>query len=44
MASLFTDDTYLLAKSESLLQKVVDEFNSCRRKRRLNVVESKLVL
>ncbi len=45
-ACLFTDDTVLLAESESELQRVVDKFHSMcsRRKLRRNVTESKVMV
>ncbi len=46
VASLFADDTVLLAENEGTLQRIVDEFNRvCKmRKLRVNTGESKVVV
>jgi len=46
MAGLFADDTVLLAESREMLQKVVDEFDTVckRRKLKVNVGKSKVMV
>ena len=44
-ASLFEDDTVLFAKSEEELERVVDEYSVCmRRKLKVNVGKSKVMV
>ena len=45
MAYLLTDDTVLFAESEKELQRVVDEFSSClKRKLKINCRKSKVMV
>ncbi len=46
VASLYADDTVLLAESEGLLQRIVDEFDSVckRRKLKVNAGKSKVMV
>ncbi len=41
---LFVDDTVLLAESEEMLQRIVDEFDRVCKMRKLNVRKSKVMV
>ncbi len=45
VAGLNVDDTVLLAESEGMLQRIIDEFDSvCRRKLKVNASKSKVMV
>ncbi len=45
VAGLYADDTVLLAESEAMLQRIVDEFDRvCRRKLKVNADKSKVMV
>ncbi len=45
VVGLYADDTVLLAESEGMLQKIVDEFDRvCRRKLKINADKSKVMV